>query len=121
MPAPPATRPRAEVPLWLPEPSLGWGSHLVAPALAITHVHFPYTWSDGWSLKPAVSTAPLPPPRHLGFSDVSHDSACVSWEDPPRPVRLFRVSYVSSEGSHSGQVRAGDVLVGPWGIWRSGC
>nr|XP_035940541.1 collagen alpha-1(XX) chain [Halichoerus grypus] len=51
-------------------------------------------------------TATLAAPRHLGFSDVSHDSARVFWEGSPRPVRLFRVSFVSSEGSHSGQVEA---------------
>nr|XP_012421250.1 PREDICTED: collagen alpha-1(XX) chain [Odobenus rosmarus divergens] len=51
-------------------------------------------------------TATLVPPRHLGFSDVSHDSVRVFWEGIPRPVRLFRVSFVSSEGSHSGQVEA---------------
>ncbi|XP_004430569.1 PREDICTED: collagen alpha-1(XX) chain [Ceratotherium simum simum] len=45
-------------------------------------------------------------PTRLGFSDVSHDSARVSWEGTPRPVRLFRVSYVSSEGGHSGQTEA---------------
>uniref|UniRef100_A0A9L0RRC7 Collagen alpha-1(XX) chain n=1 Tax=Equus caballus TaxID=9796 RepID=A0A9L0RRC7_HORSE len=42
----------------------------------------------------------------LGFSDVSHDSARVFWEATPRPVRLFRVSYVSSKGGHSGQTEA---------------
>lgn len=52
------------------------------------------------------SAAALGPPRHLSFSDVNHSSACVSWE-APRPVRLVKVSYVSSDGSHSGQVRAG--------------
>ncbi|XP_054433527.1 collagen alpha-1(XX) chain [Pteronotus mesoamericanus] len=51
-------------------------------------------------------TPPLATPRHLSFSDVTHDSARVSWESPLRPVRLFRVSYVSSEGSHSGQTEA---------------
>uniref|UniRef100_A0A671FMT5 Collagen type XX alpha 1 chain n=1 Tax=Rhinolophus ferrumequinum TaxID=59479 RepID=A0A671FMT5_RHIFE len=51
-------------------------------------------------------TPPPAPPRHLAFSDVSHDSARVSWEGTPRPVRLFRVSYVSSEGGHSGQTEA---------------
>ena len=50
--------------------------------------------------------AALAPPRHLGFSDVSHDAARVFWEGAPRPVRLVRVTYVSSEGGHSGQVRA---------------
>lgn len=53
------------------------------------------------------STAALAPPGPLGFSDVSHDSALVTWGDTPRPAHLFRVSYVSSDGGHSGQVRAG--------------
>ncbi|XP_059118101.1 collagen alpha-1(XX) chain [Peromyscus eremicus] len=44
------------------------------------------------------------PPRHLSFSDVSYNSACVSWE-AQRPVRLVKVSYVSSDGSHSGQAQ----------------
>nr|2EE3_A Chain A, Collagen alpha-1(XX) chain [Homo sapiens] len=48
----------------------------------------------------------LAPPRHLGFSDVSHDAARVFWEGAPRPVRLVRVTYVSSEGGHSGQTEA---------------
>nr|XP_031543483.1 LOW QUALITY PROTEIN: collagen alpha-1(XX) chain [Vicugna pacos] len=48
-------------------------------------------------------TPTLGAPRHLDFSDVSHDSARVSWEGIQRPVRLFRVSYVSSKGGHSGQ------------------
>nr|XP_010952644.1 collagen alpha-1(XX) chain [Camelus bactrianus] len=48
-------------------------------------------------------TPTLGAPRRLDFSDVSHDSARVSWEGIQRPVRLFRVSYVSSKGGHSGQ------------------
>ncbi|XP_040493811.1 collagen alpha-1(XX) chain [Ursus maritimus] len=51
-------------------------------------------------------TATLVPPRHLGFSDVTHDSARVFWEGLLRPVSLFRVSFVSREGGHSGQVEA---------------
>lgn len=105
-----ATHQWAEAPLWFPKPSMGWDPHLVVlPILAIAHASPIPLGSGTWSLKPclAVSTAPLAPPRHLGFSDVSHDSARVSWEGTLRPVRLFRVSYVSSEGSHSGQVRAG--------------
>lgn len=50
--------------------------------------------------------AVLGPPRHLSFSDVRYNSTCVSWE-AQRLVRLVKVSYVSSDGSHSGQVRAG--------------
>uniref|UniRef100_A0A452EF80 Collagen alpha-1(XX) chain n=1 Tax=Capra hircus TaxID=9925 RepID=A0A452EF80_CAPHI len=49
-------------------------------------------------------TPTLATPRHLSFSDVSHDSARVSWEGTTRPVRLFRVSYVSGKGGHSGQM-----------------
>ncbi|XP_070275708.1 collagen alpha-1(XX) chain isoform X7 [Myotis yumanensis] len=51
-------------------------------------------------------TSPLAPPTPLIFSDVSHDSARVSWEGTLRPVQLFRVSYLSSKGSHSGQIEA---------------
>nr|XP_010341499.2 LOW QUALITY PROTEIN: collagen alpha-1(XX) chain [Saimiri boliviensis boliviensis] len=53
-----------------------------------------------------VRTPPPGPPRHLGFSDVSHDSVRVFWERIPRPVRLVRVTYTSSEGGHSGQTEA---------------
>ncbi|ELK04409.1 Collagen alpha-1(XX) chain [Pteropus alecto] len=52
------------------------------------------------------SAGPPGPPKHLGFSDVSHDSARVFWEGTPRPVRPCRVSYVSGEGGHSGQTEA---------------
>ncbi|XP_077908288.1 collagen alpha-1(XX) chain isoform X17 [Ictidomys tridecemlineatus] len=51
-----------------------------------------------------IRTPALAPPRHLGFSDVSHDSARVSWEGTQRPMRLVRVSYISSDGGHSGQI-----------------
>ncbi|XP_023375668.1 collagen alpha-1(XX) chain [Pteropus vampyrus] len=53
-----------------------------------------------------AKTRPPGPPKHLGFSDVSHDSARVFWEGTPRPVRPCRVSYVSGEGGHSGQMEA---------------
>lgn len=52
------------------------------------------------------SAAILAPPRHLGFSDVSHNSVRVTWEGTQKPSRLVRVSYVSSDGGHSGQVGA---------------
>ncbi|XP_059751998.1 collagen alpha-1(XX) chain isoform X5 [Balaenoptera ricei] len=60
--------------------------------------------SEAQSIR-ARTSAPAPP-RHLSFSDVSHDSARVSWEGTARPVRLFRVSYVSSKSGHSGQTEA---------------
>uniref|UniRef100_F6UFI2 Collagen alpha-1(XX) chain n=1 Tax=Mus musculus TaxID=10090 RepID=F6UFI2_MOUSE len=49
-------------------------------------------------------TSALGPPRHLTFSDVRYNSTCVSWE-AQRPVRLVKVSYISSDGSHSGQTQ----------------
>ncbi|XP_049506423.1 collagen alpha-1(XX) chain [Panthera uncia] len=51
-------------------------------------------------------TSTLAPPGHLSFSDVSHDSARVSWEGVSKPVRLFRISFASSDSSHSGEVEA---------------
>ncbi|XP_033622883.1 collagen alpha-1(XX) chain isoform X14 [Fukomys damarensis] len=51
-------------------------------------------------------TPALAPARHLGFSDVSHDSARVTWEGTQRPTHLVRVSYVSSDGGHTGQKEA---------------
>ncbi|XP_020029331.2 collagen alpha-1(XX) chain isoform X1 [Castor canadensis] len=62
-------------------------------------------------------TSALAPPKYLHFLDVSHDSARVSWEGTQRPVRLVRVSYVSSDGGHSGQMQvpgnATSVVLGP--------
>lgn len=98
-------------------PSLPWGGGPQTPSGSpISPGHrpsFPHTLGEGWHWVHEVllgSAAPPAPPRHLAFSDVSHDSARVSWEGTPRPVRLFRISYVSSEGGHSAQVRAGHVL-----------
>ncbi|XP_075820080.1 collagen alpha-1(XX) chain [Microtus pennsylvanicus] len=64
----------------------------------------------------SARTTALGPPRLLSFSDVNHSSACVSWE-AQRPVRLVKVSYVSSDGSHSGQTQvpgnATSAILGP--------
>ncbi|XP_074173303.1 collagen alpha-1(XX) chain isoform X2 [Rhinolophus sinicus] len=99
---------------WQPgSPSLPWGGRPQTPSgspLSPGHrPSFPHTLREGWHRVHEVlvgSAAPPAPPRHLAFSDVSHDSARVSWEGTPRPVRLFRVSYVSSEGGHLGQTEA---------------
>lgn len=83
--------------------------YLVAPlALASTHPSPIHMGRERQPVPEALvcSAAALASTR-LGFSDVSHDSARVFWEATPRPVRLFRVSYVSSKGGHSGQVREG--------------
>ncbi|XP_006897008.1 PREDICTED: collagen alpha-1(XX) chain [Elephantulus edwardii] len=48
----------------------------------------------------------LPPPAHLDFENVSHDSARVLWDGPLQPGSLCRASYTSSQGGHSGQVEA---------------
>lgn len=112
-----AARPRASAPrpvsappfrllaLWAPQAPHG------APVLAIPCPGHPPPPPHAWGGPEALvcSAAALGPPRHLNFSDVSHDSARVSWEGSPRPIRLVRVSYVSSKGGHSGQVRAGPV------------
>lgn len=85
----------------------GWGPLTLSsspptpppPALPGTH---------GAVLRPWCSCSHPGHPRHLSFCDVSHDSAhAFPGEGTARPVRLFRVSYVSGKGRPLGQVRAG--------------
>ncbi|XP_027705902.1 collagen alpha-1(XX) chain [Vombatus ursinus] len=51
-----------------------------------------------------VKTQSLDLPKHLSFSEVSHSSARVHWEASSRGVRVYRVSYVSLEGSQAGEI-----------------
>ncbi|XP_025057443.1 collagen alpha-1(XX) chain [Alligator sinensis] len=51
------------------------------------------------------TTWALSPPRHLGFSEISHGSVRVSWEAASPDVKAHRVTYVSSQGSNTGEVR----------------
>ena len=86
----------------------GWGSPTPSGSPTSPGHHPPFPHTCGAVPEALVCpAAALGPPRHLSFSDVSHDSARVSWEGTARPVRLFRVSYVSSKSGHSGQVRPG--------------
>ncbi|XP_019365652.1 PREDICTED: collagen alpha-1(XX) chain [Gavialis gangeticus] len=51
------------------------------------------------------TTWALSPPRHLSFSEISHGSVRVSWEAASPDVKAHRVTYVSSQGSNTGEVR----------------
>lgn len=97
--------PAGQVPLLVSQSSMAWGtSGPLGPSPCPTP---PLLWRPRAGLEALLcSAAVLAPLKHLGFSDVSHDTARVIWEGAPRPVRLVRVTYVSSEGGHSGQVRA---------------
>lgn len=94
-----------------PQPSTRWGTADPSggPSSPSPCPPTPIHLGTGCWLVPEASTrsaATLAPPGHLSFSDVSHDSARVSWEGVSKPVRLFRISFASSDGSHSGEVRA---------------
>uniref|UniRef100_A0A7M4EDF1 Collagen type XX alpha 1 chain n=1 Tax=Crocodylus porosus TaxID=8502 RepID=A0A7M4EDF1_CROPO len=51
-----------------------------------------------------VIAGALSPPRHLSFSEISHGSVRVSWEAASPDVKAHRVTYVSSQGSNTGEV-----------------
>lgn len=105
-PGPVSAPPADCCPLWLPATFHGWGTPTPSGSPIRPGHRPPFPRTCGAVPEALVCpAAALAPPRHLSFSDVSHDSARVSWEGTARPVRLFRVSYVSSKGGHSGQVR----------------
>ncbi|XP_078228224.1 collagen alpha-1(XX) chain isoform X3 [Callithrix jacchus] len=101
----PGCLPTGQMPHQVPQPSMAWGSSGPLSPSHCPPLSCPQRPCAGLEAL-LCSAATLAPPRHLGFSDVSHDSVRVFWERTPRPVRLIRVTYVSSEGGHSGQTEA---------------
>uniref|UniRef100_A0A6I8NKN3 Collagen alpha-1(XX) chain n=1 Tax=Ornithorhynchus anatinus TaxID=9258 RepID=A0A6I8NKN3_ORNAN len=60
------------------------------------------------------TTLGLIPTRYLTFSEVSHNSVRVHWEQPSRAVRVFQVSYISREGSNAGEVEVPGSNLSAW-------
>ncbi|XP_066480827.1 collagen alpha-1(XX) chain [Tiliqua scincoides] len=50
------------------------------------------------------TTLGLSPPQQLRFSDISHGSVRVNWEATLHAVKAYRVTYISSRGSNTGEV-----------------
>ncbi|XP_012885809.1 PREDICTED: collagen alpha-1(XX) chain [Dipodomys ordii] len=100
--SPPGEEQRREVRVGRPEVLLGGLEPGRSYEVSVQSLRGPEV-SEARRLR-ARTSAPAPT-RHLNFTNVSHSSAHVSWEATRRPLRLVRVSYVSSDGGHSGQMQ----------------
>ncbi|XP_068179724.1 collagen alpha-1(XIV) chain-like [Antennarius striatus] len=55
------------------------------------------------------STLPLSPPSSLQFSDITYNSAHISWNPPPRGAKRYRIMWVKTDGLVSEEVEVGPV------------
>uniref|UniRef100_A0A3Q3EL43 Collagen, type XIV, alpha 1a n=1 Tax=Labrus bergylta TaxID=56723 RepID=A0A3Q3EL43_9LABR len=56
------------------------------------------------------TTLPLSPPRNLQLSDITHNSAHISWDPVPTEVKGYRVVWIKTDGLVEKEVSSGNTL-----------